>query len=519
MSRDKFILYTFLDFMNRRIKMQKMTEVVKIRRKVLAEIAMLTFAGELNKNRIGDMFDHVVTEDGPRYRCCVYKERAILKDRVKFAMAQPLESGMAKAITDALDGKIANMPIINIMPEACDQCPIDKFFVTNACRNCVAHHCIASCPKKAIHVVHNQAYIDKLSCVECGLCKKSCMYGAIVEINRPCEQACDLGAIKADKARRAVIDYDKCVECGGCKVACPFGAITEQSYLVQIIQEIKAGKRVYAMLAPAFVSQFGAKVKPGQVVSALKEAGFYDVWEASFGADIVTLEEAKEFAQSVPDKHSFMTTSCCPSFVSLIKKQLPDFVEHISTTVSPMVATGKVIKELDKEAVVVFIGPCLAKKAEARQYAEVIDFVASFEEIASLLVGAGVNIAESTESNFITSASQRGNSFAKAGGVVQAVIDSAAKNHPDLIIKPHRGEGLLVCKTALQQIAAGKIDANFFEGMACNGGCVGGPGVLSDVRVSTKMVENLASSSTMIAAPDNEKAIDVSKKQLHWHSK
>ncbi len=499
--------------------MSKMTEVVKIRRKVLAEIAMLTYAGELNKNRIGDMFDHVVTEDGPRYRCCVYKERAILKDRVKFAMAQPLESGMAKAITDALDGKVTKMPIIHIMPEACDQCPIDKFFVTNACRNCVAHHCIASCPKKAINVVHNQAYIDKISCVECGLCKKSCMYGAIVEINRPCEQACDLGAIKADKARRAVIDYEKCVQCGGCKVACPFGAITEQSFIVQIIQQIKAGKRVYAMLAPAFVSQFGAKVRPGQVVSALKEAGFYDVWEASFGADIVTLEEAEEFAHLVPDKLSFMTTSCCPSFVSLVKKELPELSEHISTTVSPMIATGKVIKELDNEAIVVFIGPCLAKKAEARQYPEAIDFVATFEEIASLLVGAGVTINEIEEGEFTTSASKAAISFAKAGGVAQAVIASAAKIHPNLIVKAHRAEGLLNCKMALQQLMAGKIDANFFEGMACNGGCVGGPGVLSDPRVSTKMVENLAASSTMIAAPDNQTAIDASKKDLHWHSK
>jgi [FeFe] hydrogenase (group B1/B3) len=499
--------------------MLQMTEVVKIRRKVLAEVAKLTFAGELNRDSIIEMFDNVVTEDGPRYRCCVYKERAILKDRVKFTMAQSLDTGMEEAATDALDGKIADMPIINIMPEACDQCPIDKFFVTNACRNCVAHNCISSCPKKAINVVHNQAYIDKIKCVECGLCKKSCMYGAIVEINRPCEQACDLGAIKADKQRRAVIDYDKCVQCGGCKVACPFGAITEQSYIVQIIQQIKMGKRVYAMLAPTFVSQFGMKVKPGQVFNALKKVGFHDVWEASFGADIVTLEEGKEFAETVPEKHSFMTTSCCPAFVGLVKTQLSNLIDQISTTVSPMVATGKVIKNTDPDAVVVFIGPCLAKKVEAKQFPEAIDFVMTFEEIANVFIGAGINIYEIEANEFVTTGTRGGNGFAKAGGVVQAVIDATKKINPDLIIKPHRAEGLQNCKMALLQMAAGKIDANFFEGMACNGGCVGGPGILADMRISNKMVENFANASAMEIAPENQKAVDASKKDLHWHTK
>lgn len=499
--------------------MLQVTEVGKIRRKVLEEVARLTFAGQLDKNSIGEMFDKVVTEDGPRYRCCVHKERAILKYRVKFAMAQPLDISMEEASQNALDGKVAEMPILNIMPEGCDQCPIDKFFVTNACRNCVAHNCIASCPKKAIHVVQNQAYIDKTKCVECGLCKKSCMYGAIVEINRPCEQACDLGAIKADKKRRAVIDYDKCVQCGGCKVACPFGAISEQSFIVQIIQKMKANKRVYAILAPAFVSQFGMKIKPSQVIGALKQAGFYDVWEASFGADVVTLEEAKEFAETVPEKHSFMTTSCCPAFVGLVDKHLPHIKGQVSTTVSPMIATGKIIKAKDPDAVVVFIGPCLAKKVEARKYPDSIDFVATFEEIECLLTGAGIQISEIAETEFATVASRDGNAFAKAGGVVQAVIDAAGKIDPNLNVKPHRAEGLQNCKVALMQMQAGKVDANFFEGMACNGGCVGGPGILMDMRISNKVVENYATTSTMIAAPDNQKAIDASKKDLHWHTK
>lgn len=499
--------------------MLQLTEVVKIRRKVLAQVAKLTFDGELDKDSIVHVLDNIVTEDGPRYRCCVHKERAVIKDRVKFIMSQPLNIGIAEAARQALEGQTAEMPVINIMPEACDQCPIDTFFITNACRNCVAHNCIASCPKNAISVVQNQAYIDKTRCVECGLCKKSCMYGAIVEITRPCERACEIGAIKADKERRAVINYEKCVQCGGCKVACPFGAITEQSFIVQIIQQMKAGKHVYGILAPAFISQFGIKVKPGQIIAAMKKVGFYDVKEVSFGADIVTLEEAKEFAATVPATQSFMTTSCCPAFVGMVDKHLPELKGHVSTTVSPMVALGKVIKDADPEAVIVFIGPCLAKKVEARQYPEIINYVLTFEEMDALFSGAGIIPADISEGEFATMASRDGNAFARAGGVVQAVIDAAERMDIDVAVKPHRAEGLQNCKNALLQLKAGKIDANFFEGMACNGGCVGGPGILIDTRIGSKMVDKFADSSAMVTALDNQEAINKSHKNLHWHIK
>ncbi len=297
--------------------MSQVTEVVKIRRKVLTEIARMTFDGSL-KDNISDILNTVVTEEGPRYRCCVHKERAVLKDRINMALSQPISSNIQEAAQRALNGEIADLPIVNVLPEACDRCPIDKFLVTDACRNCLAHQCIASCPKKAIMVVQNRAYIDKTKCVECGMCKKSCSYGAIIEISRPCERACDLKAITAGADRRAVIDYSKCVECGACKIACPFGAISDRSTIVQLIRDFKV-KRVYAILAPAFIGQFGLKVRPSQVIHALKQIGFYDVREVAFGADIVTVQEVKEFAGSVPASRKFMTTSCCPAFIVMIE--------------------------------------------------------------------------------------------------------------------------------------------------------------------------------------------------------
>ncbi|MEG6585570.1 4Fe-4S dicluster domain-containing protein [Dendrosporobacter sp. 1207_IL3150] len=498
--------------------MSQVTEVVKLRRKVLAEIARMTFAGELINN-VEEILNTVVTEDGPRYRCCIHKERAVLQSRIKLALSQPASITLKSAAQNAYEGQAADMPMIHVMSEACDQCPIDKFIVTNACRNCLAHHCINSCPKKAIMVVQNRAYIDKNKCVECGLCKKSCPYSAIIEVNRPCESACDIKAITAGSDRRALINYEKCVQCGGCKTACPFGAITDRSVIVQLIQALKADKKVYAIVAPAFVGQFGAKVQPNQVISALKKLGFYDVYEASYGADIVTVEETREYIESVPEKRSFMTTSCCPAFVDMIDKHLPEMTSAISSTVSPMIATGKVIKELDSDIVTVFIGPCIAKKAEAAKYSGVIDLVLTFEELACIMVGAGINIAAVEETEYKTHASSTGNNFARAGGVVQAVIKHAEKLDGNVVIKPHRAEGLSNCKVSLLQLKAGKIDANFFEGMACAGGCVGGPGVLINSKVTGKLIENYAATSECKTASENKDAMDILNKGGHWHVK
>ena len=471
--------------------MSQVTEVVKIRRKVFAELARMAFTDTLEED-ISSILHTVVTEEGPRYRCCVHKERAVLNNRINLALSQPMTLSISEAATAALKGIQDDMPVMNVLPEACDQCPIDKFLVTDACRNCIAHNCMAACPKKAINVVANRAYIDKNKCVECGLCKKSCAYGAIIEISRPCERACELGAIKAGTDRRAAIDYDKCVQCGACKTTCPFGAIGDKSVIVQLIQSLKNNKRVYAILAPAFIGQFGFKVKPGQVVDSLKKIGFYAVYEASFGADLVTLTETQELQETLQkDPKSFLTTSCCPAFVGMVKKHMLEIAEHISTTVSPMVATGKIIKNEDPEAVTVFIGPCVAKKAEAGETQGTIDYVVTFEELAAMMVGAGINLAEVEAPDYHTTASKDGNGFACAGGVTRSVIDTAAIIAPELKIDPQRGAGLGDCRKILQQISSGHISANFFEGMACAGGCVGGPSVLADQRVTGKLVGNL----------------------------
>jgi len=492
----------------------EINEITKIRRKVLTEISQMTFDGRLDTD-VENILTSVVTDDGPRYRCCVHKERAVLQDRIKSALSQPMSSTMTEAAIAALDGVISASPIIQVLPVACDQCPLDRFIVTDACRNCLAHSCIASCPKKAISVVANRSFIDKTKCVECGLCKRSCPYGAIIEISRPCERACELGAIAADKARKAVIDYDKCVHCGACKMACPFGAISDRSMIVQVIQQIKAGRSVYALLAPAFIGQFGVQVRPGQVLSSLRKVGFRDALEVSVGADAVAVEEAHEFIERNQTPGAFMTTSCCPAFVGMVEKHLPTMKANISSLVSPMVAAAMDVKKNDPEGIVVFVGPCIAKKSEAERYPGIVDYVLTFEELATMIVGAGVNVTEADAGAFESAGSKDGNIFARAGGVLQAVENVLSQLAPEISVQAERCEGLGNCKKIMQEIEAGKRAANFFEGMACTGGCVGGPGALTDSRVTTRLVENFAGSSPEKSAVTNPKSEEIIKLGLH----
>ncbi|HWR28910.1 MAG TPA: 4Fe-4S dicluster domain-containing protein [Negativicutes bacterium] len=495
--------------------MPEINEISKIRRKVLTELAQMTFEGRLHSD-VENILHTVVTEEGPRYRCCVHKERAVLQDRVKSALSQPMDISMTEAAGAALAGVISDSPIIQVLPVACDQCPLDRFIVTDACRNCLAHSCIASCPKKAISVVANRSFIDKTKCVECGLCKRSCPYGAIIEISRPCERACELGAIAAGKARKAVIDYTLCVHCGACKMACPFGAISDRSMIVQVIQQIKAGRRVYALLAPAFIGQFGIQVRPGQVLASLKKVGFHDTLEVSVGADAVAVEEAREFIERNREpKGKVMTTSCCPAFVGMVEKHLPAMKDNISSLVSPMVAAAMDVKKNDPEGIVVFVGPCIAKKSEAQRYPGIVDFVLTFEELATLIVGAGVNVTEMDAGSFASAGSKDGNIFARAGGVLQAVQNVLSQLAPDVELQAERCEGLGNCKKCLQEIEAGKRNANLFEGMACTGGCVGGPGVLTDSRITTKLVENFAGASPEKSAVANPKSEELIKLGLH----
>lgn len=484
------------------------TELTKIKRRVYTSLARLAIKNQLVE-KIDDLPGLIVTADSPRLRCCEYKEQAILRERIKLAMGfKPTEykdKSLAELAAE-VDHVQNDSRIIQVLSIACDRCPIDKFMVTDACRNCLAHSCVHVCPKNAIFIIDNRAFIDQSRCVECGRCFDACAFGAIHQNSRPCERSCAVNAIQADSNRQASINYDKCIGCGNCIVGCPFGAIGDQTRIVQVIRMLKnPDVKVKAILAPSFVGQFGAKVAPGAVKAALGAMGFAEIYEAALGADMVALNEAHELMEKLEDGQPFMTSSCCPSFLHLIEKHFPELADKASATVSPMVALARSLKEVDPKAKVVFIGPCITKKIEARKEGTV-DAVLTFEELECILVGYGINLAEYQPMEEIDDASRHGRNFAYAGGLQGVVAELLKAEGHEEILKPMQVDGVRNCMDVLQKLANGQLDCNFIEGMGCPGGCVGGPGSLMNCKVTTKLVQNFANQSLWKLASQNETA-------------
>lgn len=399
-------------------------------------------------------------------RCCIYKERHILKERAKFAIEPFNEEN-----------------VIHILRDACDECPVDRFIVTEACRGCLGHKCHEVCPKNAIFLVNQRAYINQELCIECGRCKSVCPFNAISDVQRPCLRSCSAGAIYIDEEKKAYINDDKCVSCGACVYQCPFGAIVDKAYVIDTLKLLKASEenkkfKVYAVVAPAISSQFtNAKIE--QVIAGIEKIGFYHAVEAALGADIVSFHEAHEFADTV-EQRNWMTTSCCPAFVSYIRKNYPELMSHVSSTVSPMIAMARIIKNLDPTAKVVFIGPCTAKKMEIHEEGinEAVDLVITFEELQAMLDAMEIDITK-CEEKVLDNASYFGRIFARSGGVTDAVKQVIDVEGIETNFEPVKCDGLDECVKALKLASLGRLKGNFIEGMACKCGCIGGAASLS----------------------------------------
>lgn len=483
----------------------ELTAVAQLRRMVLEHLSRYTW----NDVLIDHVYDILqeVREDTPRYRCCVYKERAVLKNRIDMALGQDCKTNIIEASKMTLhEPERKDLPLIDVLPAACDQCPIDAYYVTDVCRHCITHKCMDNCPKNAISLVQNRAFIDRNKCIECGRCKQVCPYGAIIEIHRPCVRACALGAVSMGEDRKAVIDHEKCVSCGACRNACPFGAIDERSNIVRVISSIKSGQKVIALVAPSIVGQYGLKITMGQVYAALKKAGFAEIIEVGIGADITAVKEAKEFLEKVPEKQKFMTSSCCPAFVRLIKTQVPAAVDKISDTDSPMVSTGRWVKEQYPDAITVFIGPCIAKKSEGREHSDIIDYVMTFEELMCMLQGKDIELAAQEGAEFEREASKLGLGFPLTAGVT-AAVDSTVRALGGEVGATYYASGLDKCLQAVRDAENGKLDCTYLEGMACTNGCLDGPGTVGDFRITKVALNKYAA-----AAPNQETMQDKNTK-------
>lgn len=449
------------------------TRIQYLKHMVLREVARFAWNDTLVENIMG-IPKAIIPGNTPTMRCCVYKERAILGERVKLAMG----------------GDADNPNMIEVIDIACDECPTAGYEVSASCRGCLAHRCQDVCKKDAIYFDRRHvAHIDKSKCVECGLCAKVCPYSAIINHNRPCQIACKIKAITIGDNDAARIDDEKCIQCGACIYQCPFGAIMDKSYILDAIELIKQSEnntkhKVYAMVAPAISSQF-TYAKLGQVISGIKELGFSTVIEAALGADMVAQAESAELAEK-----GFLTSSCCPAFVQYIESAFPDLLPFVSHNFSPMAALGQYIKNIDKNAKIVFIGPCTAKKSEVKleNVKSHIDVVLTFEELEALFESKDIDITTLPE-NVLDNASYFGRIFARCGGLADAVAQGLKEQNVDFDLKAVVCDGIEECRIALIKKSKNVLDANFIEGMACTGGCIGGAGCLTHGAKSRTDVE------------------------------
>ena len=438
------------------------TQVQYLKYKVLREVARYAF-----EDRLMDAYTEIpklIVKEKPTMRCCIYKERAIVGERIKLA----------------LGGDKNNPNVIEVIDIACDECPVSGYSVSESCRGCIAHRCEDVCPRGAITFdEHLKAHIDKSKCVECGRCAQVCPYSAIVNQKRPCEKACKINAISMGESGAAEIDNNTCISCGACVYQCPFGAIVDKSFILDVVDLIKKSEtntkyKLYAVIAPSISSQF-SYAKLGQVITGIQKLGFFHVVEAALGADMVAYEECKELAEK-----GFLTSSCCPAFVDYIEKKFPQLTDHISHNLSPAATIAKYIKDTTPGAKIVFIGPCTAKKMEFQKEGlkDIIDSTITFEELQALFDSRDIDL-KSLEEGVLDNASYYGRIFARSGGLSDAVAEGLKERGIDFDLQAVPCDGIEACRAALLKASKNVLKGNFIEGMACVGGCIGGAGCLT----------------------------------------
>ena len=431
------------------------------------------------------------------FRCCIYKERAILRDRVIADLGFSIEedneeTSLSIYAKEALEREKIDEKVLTVIGAACKGCVPNRIYVTNLCQGCVARPCQTACKFGAISIVNGKSVIDSSKCKNCKMCMAACPYNAIVKIAVPCEDACPVGAIEKDENGLAKIDHEKCISCGRCVKRCPFAAINERSQLVDILKNIKAKNEIVAMIAPSIVGQFKGNIY--HLKTAMLKAGFSEVYEVAQGADVTTLNEAKEFEERMEQGEPFMTTSCCAGYNQLRKKHLTEINKFVSDTKTPMYYTAQIVKEKHPDAKLVFVSPCVAKRKEVFEN-ENVDFLMNYMELAALLNGRKINVEECEETPFDKESSKQARNFGVIAGVA-AAVESVLPEHTQ--VKPC----IINClnKDTIKQLKKYAkdgccADGNLIEVMCCEGGCIGGNATMAQQRTAKKSLQSLLDKS------------------------
>jgi len=472
-----------------------------ITKQVLQEVAHLAWTGRLDEEK-DNLPRKIIPGPKPQFRCCVYREREIISQRVRLAR------GICPSGHDTAN-------IVQVITAACEDCPIQRFNVTNNCQNCLGKACMGACRVGAIVKGPDSVHIDHDKCVECGMCAKACPFNAIAESIRPCKKACPVDAISMDDNGLCVINEKGCIQCGLCTRNCPFDAIGVKSFLVDVINMIRTGHKVIAMLAPSTEGQFGKDITMDSWRTALRKAGFADMIELGLGGDLTAAAEAEEWADAYKEGRK-KTTSCCPAFVNMIRQHYPEVFESMSGTVSPMCAVSRLLKKADPWCITVFIGPCQAKKSEALDVSIKgnADYVLTYDEVLAILASKDINLEPEPMS--LDQATVYGKRFGDSGGVSSEVLKCMDEKGIDTAsIKVNVCSGAAECKKALTLLKVGKLPEDFIEGMVCSGGCVGGPAATKAAAAFRRDRDELLSQAKLSNVHENLKAQGADTVEMH----
>lgn len=463
-----------------------------IRRELLTRLC--THLAEGSRQEI----DRIPLEMKPRnnghIRCCVHKDRAVLKYKLMACLGFSIEdeddelTPLSEYVKVAEEKQEITDVRLTVVDEACLSCSKGNYVVTNMCQSCDGRPCEVNCPKDAINFTSGRAQIDTDDCVNCGLCMKYCPFHAIIFTPVPCENACPVNAISKDRNGIANINHDLCIYCGRCFEACPYGAVMEKSHLVKIYQSLQSKQKLIALVAPALYGQFAAQ--PEQVNEALKKLGFHGVAEVAEGAMITVQKEARELEEKVLNKvDGKMTTSCCPSYKELVLKHIPEIEAKMSKTETPLFYTSELVRAEYPTAILVFISPCMAKKHEVFE-SHVAEYTLNFEELGSMLAAANIQIqeleAEKNEEDYLEA-----RAFSYSGGLTQLVKDhiSDTAHLKALQLSGFSKENI----KQLKSMAQGKGEPNFIEMMACENGCVNGCNTIAKSNLAIRQIKKYSS--------------------------
>ncbi len=427
------------------------------------------------------------------FRCCVYKERGILRARTLAGLGFSIEDDDETTLLSEYAKKALERPKpdphpLTVVESACHSCQASRVYVTDLCQDCVARPCMNTCRFGAISHVNGKSIINPEKCKKCGMCISACPYGAIIKTVVPCENACPVGAIAKDEHGFARLDREKCISCGKCVSACPFGAVHAKSQIIDILRHIREGKEVIALVAPAVFGNLPCK--PEQIKDALLKIGYKYVYEVAQGADITATTEAKDFKERLAAGAPFMTTSCCAGYNELVKKHLPEIKPYISDAHTPLYYVAEIAKKEHPDAITVFISPCFAKRREVLDNPNV-NYLMNIEELGATLVAMGIDMEACEEKEFAYQSSKEAREFALTGGVAKSV--QAAWTGEAGAIKPVIINGL--DKSAIRDLRMyaknGNCPAgNLIEIMCCQGGCIAGNACMSPLKEAAQKISD-----------------------------